>query len=378
MHVMLHPACFGRLVRRLGLGDPASRLQLPRLSFAKDGAGGRLGGGAPPLTPGERQSIEEEIRSQAARRRRSAAGLLRCDVDGVTVGTLDPATDARLSFRIDEDAERIEVFARAPEGDVPLASCLLARDAVSDRLQPARVTIRMEGGPRISMAIEPLEPGEIPGGAAVEVACREAFFSRLGGGFRRANDESRIGFALFRALALVGVGAVAVALVLSTRTARPPATEGDLRTDAPRTPARGPAAAPGTVSPDLSATPSVERGVEPTPDAVPLRSVRSIWTEAEGAPGLDAFVRERFRGRFLRAAESREAADALLKLAGSGSGPTFGVHAELRAADGRTLWSGDVPRYTGTPAEISRRIASDLERAAANARAAHSGSRPAG
>jgi hypothetical protein len=372
MHAMLHPACLGRLVRWLGFDDSASKLQLPRLSFAREGGGSRpRRGGTPPLTPDEKQSIDEEIRAQSARRRRSAAGLLRCDVDGATAGYLDPAADGRLTFDVGEASERIEVFATTKEGEVPLASCLLARDERSDLLRPGRLTLVLEGGQRVTFAIDP-SGSTRPGGARVEVSYREPFLRGLARALSGGAGARLIGFVPLRMLAAFGVAAVAAALVLSTRTARPPAADDGGHLGPAATPAAASAptpASPALAPPKVSApAPPVERGVEPAPAAVPLGTVRTVWVETEGAPGLDALVRERLAGGILRAADSRDTADALLRLRANGSGAALDVRAELRAADGTTLWTGPAPPYTGTPEEISRKIVSDLARDAAAAR----------
>lgn len=372
MHAMLHPACLGRLTRWLGLDAPLSKLQLPKLSFAREGAGpGPRRGGTPPLTPDEKQSIDEEIRAQSARRRRSAAGLLRCDVDGATAGFLDPATGSRLSFDVGEASERIEVFARAPEGDVPLASCLLARDERSDLLRPGTLTLVLEGGQRVTFTIDPSE-GARPGGARVEVSYREPFVRGLARALSGGDFTRLAGFVPLRALAALSVAAAAVALVLSTRTARPPALDDG---DRPRPAATPVAASAATVAPAALTPPkasasasSGERDVEASAAAVALGTVRTIWVEAEGTPGLDVLVRKHLSEGVLRTADSRDAADALLRLRASGSGAALEVRAELRGPDGTTLWTGPASPYSGTAEEISRKIVSDLARAAAAAR----------
>ena len=367
MHVMLHPACLVRLVRHLGLADPVSSLQLPKLTFAREATGSgphRGRGGTPPLTPGERQSIDDEIRAQSARRRRSAAGLLRCDVDGATAGYLDSAAGGRLSFDIGEAAERIEVFARTPEGDVPLASCLVARDERTDLLRPGKLSLVLEGGQRVTFAIGPSEGG----GARVEVSYQVPFLRGLARSLSGGSGTWLAGIIPLRALAALGVAVAAAALVLSSRTARPPATDDGGRpglVTAPATTPVPPAAAPPPASAPAR---SGERDLEPAPVAVLLGKVRTIWVEAEGVPGLDVLVRERLAGGVLRTAETRDTADALLRLRASGSGPRFTFHAELRSPGGETLWTGPAPGYTGTPEEISRTIASDVERAVSSGR----------
>lgn len=75
-HGILHPACFARLTRALGLDSPDERLRIPSFTVAGDGPGGpprpgaRRDRRAPELTVEDRLAIGEQVRAIKERRRR--------------------------------------------------------------------------------------------------------------------------------------------------------------------------------------------------------------------------------------------------------------------------------------------------------------------
>ena len=151
IHAVLHPNCFERLVAAFGYGAPEERMELPRFfSDQEDDQSPPRQRSAPAdLNAEELADINDMLAEQARRRRRSSPdAIIRIMVDGVERGTLNPAEQSSISFGAEENAELIEVKTTDSSGDLLLATHLLTSLG-----EDTNVSIRLEGGQKLSLGI---------------------------------------------------------------------------------------------------------------------------------------------------------------------------------------------------------------------------------
>jgi hypothetical protein len=179
MHAILHPECYGRLTRALGLDDPSRRLEVPQF-FLQQGSSNET---RPPSARRDPPALDEEdllairrsLAEQSARRRAASAGLLRIVVDGNERAQLDARQTRRIRFAVEKEAELIEIRAGQGDGDLLLASHLLARHGAEDEIRQAETSIILEGGQKLSIAVTPAQKD---GRAAIDIAYRETHLIR--------------------------------------------------------------------------------------------------------------------------------------------------------------------------------------------------------
>ncbi len=173
-HAVLHPDCFTKLIRGLGYGTPAERLEVPRFALTRDADEEQ---DQPPATPpnppsvnldeSERTAMHDQLKAKAGRRKKLATGLLHFVVDGAEVARLDLRRATQTSFTLPEDAEFLEVRARDNAGDVVLATHALVYG--DDDLPRAQQTaLVLEGGQQLAFQISPTRDhfGSATGAAA--------------------------------------------------------------------------------------------------------------------------------------------------------------------------------------------------------------------
>ncbi len=152
IHAALHPDCFNRLAHALELRPPNETLEIPKFMIAENRATDRNdnGGSPPSLEPDELLQIKQVLAAQAASRKAAAAGFLRVVIDGNEVGRLDGVSVPRRRFKLDGNAELIEV--RAEDGTL-LATHLLDLALLADG--PVSQTVEIDGQRRVTFELMP-------------------------------------------------------------------------------------------------------------------------------------------------------------------------------------------------------------------------------
>jgi hypothetical protein len=405
MHAILHPDCLGRITAALNLEPPNGRLEIPAFHLAareKDAGPPSDRRRPPDLSEAELAAVDQYLCNEAARRKTTSAGLLRVFVDGTERARLDPATSPNVHFEVETGAELIEVRRREPDGDVLLAVHLLQE-------HPIEAATVLEGGREISFSVAPVGRGA-ESVLAVAIACRETHPARLFfGALRRAFPGSRgfpgLGASLGLAalsLAVAGLGlflmsrprpaatpliagkplsppvnfAVSPSPADSLVSARPP----ENRPPAPRAreeESRSPAkpqerlARKASSEPAEASAPEREAGAEGTRAAGPvpaagasLQDVRLVYVEVSGEEPLSQRFRDLLIRQFrpdprLKVAETRDEADAILRVSRDASG---GAAATLVNASGRVIWPLGRGRrtYQGSPDESAAALVGAL------------------
>jgi len=155
IHTLLHPNCFERLTRALGLNQPSERLRLPHFYLAQDGEDRQSGAGPnpPELSQEEILAIRNELAEHAARRRASAAGLLRIIVDGRAAGEIDLRRSCRTKVQLNRQAELIELRSGGAT-DVLMGSYLVSdhEDNETGARPPAGIVL--EGGEELTIRLD--------------------------------------------------------------------------------------------------------------------------------------------------------------------------------------------------------------------------------
>ena len=157
IHAVIHPGCLQRLILALGFNPPDERLAVPRFFLTQD-----EDDQDPPRSETYREpcfdetdlySIKSALAELASRRRKAAPTILRILVDGTEHARLDLNRARRTSFHLKGMPELIEVRGLDDEGDILLASHLIAYDEGIPQFQPMRTSIITEGNQRISINV---------------------------------------------------------------------------------------------------------------------------------------------------------------------------------------------------------------------------------
>ncbi len=368
MHAVLHPDCYLRLTRALGLDRPEERLAVPRFCLSQaESEPPEVPRELPELGEEDRRTIENALAERAEKRRRLSASLLFIAVDGVEVARLDLETASRVRIPVGEEAELIEVRAASGHEKVLLAACLLPGGEDWGVCRPTASAIVLEGGQRVSLTLLSPAGGHHGAGAVVEVAYRETRALRAASLFRRrlrrhvrwARASPSRRFLVVPALALLFLGLVSLTLhVMAPSLPKPPYP-----------PARGSGseAAPPR-SPEVpSAVPEATRGVPSARSEVSLREARRIHVSFLGSDPYRQQVR-RFLARELATGDTftltqeSQHADAVLEPALGPAGGGEQLELQLVNRAGTVLWQGT---YQGSADEVARRLAQDLVEAKA-------------
>lgn len=175
IHAVLHPDCYGRLVKMLGFDPPDHRLEVPHFFLTPDtnATGGGTGGSRRPsssLSHNELNEIKTHLDDQSSRRKRVFAGMLRIVVDGKERAQLAPSRSASTRFVLEGDAELIELRSMVDGDDLLLASHLFTDRESANDSKPEITSIVLEGGQKISITVS---AGEDATESVVDVAYRE-------------------------------------------------------------------------------------------------------------------------------------------------------------------------------------------------------------
>jgi hypothetical protein len=176
LHALLHPDCFERLLAALRLDAPAERLEVPEFQLRdsqppEPPSGGRLP--TAQLSEEDMQSLKESIIQERERRRRFSPAWLRIVVDRVERARWPLEQSQRGQIEIATGARLIEIYGGRGGEDLRLAAHLLSYGS-DDQLRDVGATLMLEGGQRLSLAVEPLRAtDEEDAGATVAVSYRE-------------------------------------------------------------------------------------------------------------------------------------------------------------------------------------------------------------
>ena len=159
IHAVLHPRCLRRLIRILQFEAPDQSLEIPSFFFStndsKNGGSGDLRHPAE-LDDDELLTLKRDLEEQRQRRKSASASLLRIVVDGVERGHLDLKRQAVVDFRLERDAELIEIRARDKVGDeFLLATHLITGGDQGEKAQPQNAFIILEKGQELSINVSP-------------------------------------------------------------------------------------------------------------------------------------------------------------------------------------------------------------------------------
>jgi hypothetical protein len=179
IHAAMHPDCFARLTAANRFAPPEDRLELPHF-FIADGADDGDGDSRTPpkLSPDELETINQLLAQEATRRKSASAGLLRVLVDGVERAEITALSET-ARFKVDENAELIEVYDADDRGSLLLATHVL--NPLDKEAQQLAITL--EGGQTINFNVDPIhDQSGASAGASLTVKLTEAARSRAPGG----------------------------------------------------------------------------------------------------------------------------------------------------------------------------------------------------
>jgi hypothetical protein len=176
LHALLHPDCFGRLLKALRLDEPARRLEVPEFQLRDSQPPEPPSGGQPPiaqLSEEDMQGLKESIIQERERRRRFSPTWLRIVVDREERARWPIERSRSGRVEIAPDDRLIEIYGVSGNEDLRLAAHFLSYDS-NDRLRPGAATLTLEGGQELSLAIEPLPTADTEDvSATVAVSYRE-------------------------------------------------------------------------------------------------------------------------------------------------------------------------------------------------------------
>jgi hypothetical protein len=193
VHTLLHPDCYKRLVKALGLDSPDQQLAIPQFNSTNNKEGGRQS--PPKLEDEERALIIDSLAEQSARRKSVSAGLLRVLVDGSERARLLIEQTSHVKFDMEEGAEMIEVRANQKGRETVLAVHLLNHDQIDDEAPHSRSSIVLEGGQKLVFEFSSSDTIDKLNSAVVNVTYTETNLIRAGWLFLR-----RLNFKLSQAM----------------------------------------------------------------------------------------------------------------------------------------------------------------------------------
>ena len=425
IHALLHPDCFDRLITDLRFDAPDTRLNIPRFFYAKDMNSNGLNGGrdASALTQDELLSIKRELKNNANRRKSSHSGVLHVLVDGNERTSFDLEKTRTTRFKLDPNAELIEVCSRDESGkELPLALHPIVAAEDGQALTPANASITLEGGQKISVAVSSVS-GE--SGTTIEITYSEtnpfrAAFLLLRQRLRLFGSASpqliwnnhpiiaRTALVVFL-LAIIFLGAIRYALnpngpsTPQDQVAKNRQTGAITGNDNSSTPKpgndiyspsrssepsrqrqsigpsnRGSSAQSATEKrPDTTAAPETAtetgtetRGLSVRRAGLPLSAIKKIYLEVTRSESLQEELSKQLSDRLHGSREitlvgNRDDADALLQVLGvtaAENEPKNRVIVELINRRGQVIWrnASSSGKYEGSAADVSTRIVKDL------------------
>jgi hypothetical protein len=152
MHAVLHPDCYARLTKALGLENPEGQLEIPQFYFSDESKNGgetvrTLSGG---LDKEDLTAIKNELTDFAERRKKASAGCLRILVDGTEHMSLDLMNASQVCFNVESGKELLEIWTTDQKGDLLLTSYLLATERYGEP-KAIKSSIVLEGGQKLTI-----------------------------------------------------------------------------------------------------------------------------------------------------------------------------------------------------------------------------------
>jgi len=145
-HAFIDPVCFSRVAKILAIDPSESRLALPWFHSVSGGNGNdKPAGPRQPtsLTSHERQAIQAHLSSESERRKEAPPHILRIGIDGIEQTRVDLRREKEMCLDLRKGAKLIEIWTEDTEGDLLLATHLLA---YSDADRIVSSTARIEIG----------------------------------------------------------------------------------------------------------------------------------------------------------------------------------------------------------------------------------------
>jgi len=155
IHAIVDPDCFSRLVASLGFAPPNERLAAPRF-FYSDGnlpRGDRLN--PPPLSEEHRLRLKRAREDSARRRKTYRVGQLRIYIDDIESISFDPRRMTTVEFKLPVAAKMIEVIGQDEQGDLPLATLLVAYGDIPSEGSLSD-SLTLEGGQQLTIVLTPV------------------------------------------------------------------------------------------------------------------------------------------------------------------------------------------------------------------------------
>lgn len=153
-HAFIDLACYGRLVRALGIDPPEKRLALPKFQMGNSGRHDSKPRSSPEpseLTAGEKEIIRESLADEARRRAHAASQSMRVLVDGVELGRIQMDRPTATQFELAEGSKLVEFWGQHENGELLLATYLLQYSEALD-ITPSNAIIRA-GGATVSISV---------------------------------------------------------------------------------------------------------------------------------------------------------------------------------------------------------------------------------
>jgi hypothetical protein len=162
VHTILHPDCFARLARGLGLDAPEERLAVPQFFYST--SGGTRGDRFHPPKLEEADYLRlQRNREELARRQKSfLARRLIVYADGIECASFDPRQTPHVRFDIGPEVDVIEVRGQDAQGELTLTT-LLVRCYDIPAGESCESWAVLDGGQKIAMRLTPQwdEDGEL-------------------------------------------------------------------------------------------------------------------------------------------------------------------------------------------------------------------------
>jgi hypothetical protein len=412
IHALIHPTCYAKITGALKLAPPRSRLAIPSffLAAGRDDETSAPDDGALPseLTQEEAAALHNRLAGEAGRRKKIVPQSLSILVDGVERACLQLNQARQVRFKLEEDATLLEIVGHDEQGELLLATHLLAAEDDLAERHSTRYAVVLERGQKISVSIW-LTQDMIEGGtqAFVEARYQETnplravalWWQRLK--HRRLDSSSREGLwnvpllspRLLLVLLVVSVAALTLYFVLrggstehqeiarqqpppSSLEGQPPAPPSPPVETAPQTnpgrqPLRSNAGMPPSKRPDGTKPPGGESGSttrEQRGSAVQsLAEVKRVYVDALGEDPFSQAVRQKLIEQLradsrLTVSEEPDDADTAVM----GSARQAGTRRDERTAEevgvgyitvelvnvsGDVIWRAR--RFTGTAEEVA-------------------------
>ncbi len=420
IQTITHPDASHRFITGLGFAPPAEKLEIPSFRLPpmkKNAQSNPHGPSLPSLSEADMRALKSDVASRSERRRSAPPDSFSVRVDGIEYARFNPVTASNVSFDVDEDAEIVDIVSETGGFELTLASMFLKRDRSGELFLPDQASVTLEGGQRISFVCEPKQGvSDVSPSATVQVQYAETAPGRVLGlsvqkAGRRIFPASLAGWRLNPTIAIPGLATLLLAAsagaIVVIRNSGPFGEPQKVATA--KDPIEKPTPPPVIDKPEVD-KPGPENGADPlvkpnrkAPEYRPrqratkpplveelrgeslnvseLREVKSIFIEIAGPnPDFNQLLLPVLKAGFegngkVTVSEQKDDADALMEVRVGKDSPATrpappstedqnrptSIFVRLLNGRGQIIWTGsNGGKFIGTPAEISRKIASEL------------------